>query len=586
MRAITIYPTIYNGAIRSGNFEALIGVNPRTRLFIYNENFVEYANGSQDRDGRNGLLRFYRKDVRQLAGNAQTGHSLGIPIGFLDDNDHGNLTNIPISFTNGALQMLPSTNSNPDSLFKTSLQNIYSYLIDHPEITEVFYSTTDDENNNKFKNLGIELFAEKKWTQTNITKINKHFKSLFTELGKTMTIQYRTGNPTETLQSLTSDARAIANAKNNEDIDESPPISQDDILLSTVTPFFLEDEESHVPDMPDIHAINLGGIYFMLDETESIMGIAESKNELDRLIDEMEPNATESRKQQILYLFATYLPFPAPMLDGLYGDKDKNDLIGIIRTLIQHLTDQRLKLADQPLYAARFLSMIGPLSTLINDIEKVDVSSLNEMRDFLDGLSNKQIFMLLTRLSWYLMHNDAIIKSDNAMMWAALLKSIKKLELEDAINSLNGIDKKDVSDYPALSLSIVEATPSDSVSEPETHIDALGTALQRSEEKGEDEKKGEEDEKKGEEDEKKGDEDEVKGGGGNDIQFQWSNSITLYSIKHYIDSLEGRKGDKDELYHLLAPMFDSLFLSYGHPTAEFIKKDRTRMDARIPFKSF
>jgi len=617
MRAITIYPTIYNSRTGSGDFEALIGVNPRTRLFIYNENFVEYANGSQDRDGRNGLLRFYRKDVRQLAGNAQNGHSLGIPIGFLDDNDHDNLTNTPISFTNGALQVLPSANSTPDSLFKTSLQNIYSYLIDHPEITEVFYSTTDDENNNKFKNLGIELFAEKKWTQTNITKINKHFKSLFTELGKTMTIQYRTGNPTETLQSLTSDARA--NAKNNEDIDELvaiPPISQNDILLSTITPFFPEvDEESHVPDMPDIHAINLGGIYFMLDETESIMGIAESKNELDRLIDEMEPNATENRKKQILYLFATYLPFPAPMLDGLYGDKDKNDLIGIIRTLIQHLTDQRLKLADQPLYASRFLSMIGPLSTLIDDIEKVDVSELNEMRDFLDGLSNKQIFMLLTRISWYLMHKDAIIKSDKATMWAALLKSIKKLELEDAIDSLNGIDKKDVSDYPALSLSIVEATPSNSVSEPETHIDALGTALmQRSEEKGdEDEKKGEEDEKKGEdekgdekkdedekkeEDEKKGEEDEKKGeedekkdedekkvqeGGGSDIQFQWSNSITLYSIKQYIDTLEGKKGDKDELYHLLAPMFESLFISYGHSTSEFIKKDRTILPSLLPF---
>jgi hypothetical protein len=410
------------------------------------------------------------------------------------------------------------------------------------------------------------------------------------------------------LSSSATMASSIANAANKNEVtfsDASPEsISQDDIILSTVTPFFSEvDEESHVPDMPDIHAINLGGIYFMLDETESIMGIAESKNELDRLIDGMEPNATENRKNQILYLFATYLPFPAPMLDGLYGDKDKNDLIGIIRTLIQHLADQRLKLADQPLYASRFLSMIGPLSTLINDIEKVDVSSLNEMRDFLDGLSNKQIFMLLTRLSWYLMHKDAIIKSDKATMWAALLKSIKKLELEDAINSLNGIDKKDVSGYPALSLSIVEATPSDSVSEPETHIDALGTALQRSEEKGDEDEKGDEkgDEKKGdkkgdedEKDEKKGDKkgdedekdekkDEEQMGGGSDIQFQWSNSITLYSIKQYIDTLEGKKGDKDELYHLLAPMFESLFLSYGHSTSEFIKKDRTILPSLLPF---
>jgi len=596
MRAITIYPTIYNSRTGSGNFEALIAVNSRTRLFIYNENFVEYASGSQDRSGENGLMRFYRKDVKQLAGNAQTGHSLGIPTGFIDDAKHTDLTDDTISFTN-KFQMLPSdstTDATPDSLFKTSLQNIYSYLIDHPEITEVFYSTTDDVNDNKFKDLGITIFAKKEWTQTNIKRINTHFKSLFTALGTKMTIRYHTGNPTETLQSVTSHATAfaIANAKNNEV--EPPSISQDDIILSTVTPFFPEDEESHVPDMPDIHAINLGGIYFMLDETESIMGIAESKNELDRLIDGMEPNATENRKNQILYLFATYLPFPAPMLDGLYGDKDKNDLIGIIRALIQHLTDQRLKLADQPLYAARFLSMIGPLSTLIDDIEKVDVSSLNEMRDFLDGLSNKQIFMLLTRLSWYLMHKDAIIKSDNAMMWAALLKSIKKLELEDAINSLNGIDKKDVSDYPALSLSIVEATPSDSVSEPETHIDALGTALQRSEEKKdekkEDEKKGDEDEKeeKGEDkkEEKKEDEDEVEekhSGGGNDIHFQLSNSITLYSIKQYIDTLEGKKGDKDELYHLLAPMFDSLFLSYGHPTTEFIKKDRTILPSLLPF---
>ena len=549
-------------------------MNPRTRLFIYNENFVEYANGSQARDIRNGLMRFYRKDVQQLAGNAQTGHSLGIPTGFIDNNDHDNLTDTPIPFTNGAFQVLPSANSTPDYLLKTSLQNIYSYLISHTEITEVFYSTNDTVNDNKFKDLGIEIFAEKKWTQKNITKINTHFKSLFTELGKTMTIQYRTGNPTETLQSLTSDARA------NEPVAISS-ISQDDILLSTVTPFFHEeDEESDVHDMPDIHAINLGGIYFMLDETESIMGIAESKNELDRLIDEMEPNATENRKQQILYLFATYLPFPVPMLDGLYGDKDKNDLIGIIRTLIQHLTDQRLKMANQPLYAARFLRMIDPLSTLINDIEKVDVSELNEMRDFLDGLSNKQIFMLLTRLSWYLMHKDAIIKSDKATMWAALLKSIKKLELEDAINSLNGIDKKNVSDYPALSLSIVEATPRDSVSEPETHIDELGTALLGRLAPVTEEEKGDGDEK---EDEKKGDEDEEKvQKGGSDIHFQWSNSITLYSIKQYIDTLEGKKGDKDELY-LLAPMFESLFHSYGHSTSEFIKKDRTILPSLLPF---
>ena len=363
--------------------------------------------------------------------------------------------------------------------------------------------------------------------------------------------------------------------------------SQQDIVLSTVAPLFppepVDANEPSVPDMPDIHAINLGGIYFMLDETQSIMGIAESKTELDKLIDEMEPNATENRKKLILYLFATYLPFPAPMLDGLYGDKDKKELISILRTLIQHLTEQRSKQEHQPLYASRFLSMIGPLSTLIDDIEKVDVSSLNEMRDFLDGLSNKQIFMLLTRLSWYLMHKDAIIKSNKAAMWAALLKSIKKLELEDAINSLNGIDKKDVSGYPALSLDVVEATPKpgDSVSGPEAHMDALGKALMQR--LGDKEKKEEVKEEKKEEEKKEEEKEEPKVGGGNDVHFQWSNSITLYSIKHYIDSLEGRKGDKDELYHLLAPMFDSLFLSYGHPTAEFIKKDKTILPTLLPF---
>jgi len=363
--------------------------------------------------------------------------------------------------------------------------------------------------------------------------------------------------------------------------------SQQDIVLSTVAPLFppepVDANEPSVPDMPDIHAINLGGIYFMLDETQSIMGIAESKAELDKLIDEMEPNATENRKKLILYLFATYLPFPAPMLDGLYGDKDKKELISILRTLIQHLTEQRSKQEHQPLYASRFLSMIGPLSTLIDDIEKVDVSSLNEMRDFLDGLSNKQIFMLLTRLSWYLMHKDAIIKSNKAAMWAALLKSIKKLELEDAINSLNGIDKKDVSGYPALSLDVVEATPKpgDSVSGPEAHMDALGKALMQR--LGDKEKKEEVKEEKKEEEKKEEEKEEPKVGGGNDVHFQWSNSITLYSIKHYIDSLEGRKGDKDELYHLLAPMFDSLFLSYGHPTAEFIKKDKTILPTLLPF---
>lgn len=397
-------------------------------------------------------------------------------------------------------------------------------------------------------------------------------------------------------------ASRIASAENGDEpaavpheVDAYEPISQDDIILSTVAPYFpatgaqetgaqetgaQETEAQTVPDMPaDIHAINLGGIYFMLDETESIMGIAESKNELDKLIDEivkMEPNAKENRKQQILYMFATYLPFPVPMLDGLYGDKDKKDLIGIIRTLIQYLTELQSKQTDQPLYEARFISMIGPLSVLIYDIEHTDVSQLNEMRDFLDGLSNKQIFMLLTRLSWYLMHKDAIIKSNNAAMWAALLKSIKKLELEDAINSLNGIDKTDVSDYPALSLDTVGQTPSDSVSEPEKHIDALGMALLGrlapiAEAPIAEEEKGSEDEKK------------VQEGGGSDIKFQWSNSITLYSIKHYIDTLEGKKGDKDELYHLLAPMFESLFHSYGRRTSEFIKKDNTILPSLLPF---
>jgi hypothetical protein len=329
----------------------------------------------------------------------------------------------------------------------------------------------------------------------------------------------------------------------------------------------------------DIHAINLGGIYFMLDEKESIIGIAESKPELDGLIDEivkLESDTTESRKKHILYLFATYLPFPSPMLDGLYGDKDKKDLISIIRTLIRYLTEQKSKLTNQPLYESRFLSMIDPLTSLIRDIERVDVSELNEMRKFLDGLSNKQIFMLLTRLSWYLMHKDAIIKSNNAAMWAVLFKAIKGLKLEAAIDSLNGIDNTDVSGYPGLSLAISESIPKAGVStkNAEKHIDTLGTELRQRLEKQpvEEEKKGREDEQK-----------EQGGGGRSDIHFQWSNSITLYSIKHYIDTLEGRKGDKDELYHLLAPMFESLFHSYGHPTFEFIKKDKTILPSLLPF---
>jgi hypothetical protein len=203
----SIHPLKYN---RSNNgFEDIFIANKKKKsenadkmLFIYNDNFDEYCNGSLNFGANNAGARPFRQDLvksddeRIAATNSGSKFrdckgmlSLGIPIGHPDNTGGGaiyeelytyNNTDAMKSF-NVSSDLFCETNKE-NEIIKISMQNIYKYVYDNPNITDIYYSAKDTSPD--YPGLGLGIFKNHKWTKDNIDNINNQLENLFKELGK------------------------------------------------------------------------------------------------------------------------------------------------------------------------------------------------------------------------------------------------------------------------------------------------------------------------------------------------------------------------------------------------------------------
>jgi hypothetical protein len=186
-------------------------------LFIYNENFIEYASDTIEKGGGNARARPFRQDLIDIDDNDRIEEadgvfkqcdgmmSIGIPTGYLIDDatiSNDNINNNNYDYNNLKFRYINEDDTNlkqyyefatidgqSNKLFEMSLQNIYKFIIDHPDITDIYYSadTTNNYGNVNYPDLGLKIFsssAKHPWTHTNLLNINNQLKNLFEELGK------------------------------------------------------------------------------------------------------------------------------------------------------------------------------------------------------------------------------------------------------------------------------------------------------------------------------------------------------------------------------------------------------------------
>jgi hypothetical protein len=185
---LTIHPVIFNDT-NSTTFEKMIekGAN---KLFIYNENFEQYRDGSKNIGGGNATIRPYRQDIE---GSRKDGFSLGIPTGYItpekqNNSNQNRLVSIAIASIDYSKlndfylfsSTTPITDNKTTDLFIRSLKNIYIYIKNNLNITELYYSADKDDN------LGYGTFGGigPSWTNTNKKIINTAFTGLINEIRK------------------------------------------------------------------------------------------------------------------------------------------------------------------------------------------------------------------------------------------------------------------------------------------------------------------------------------------------------------------------------------------------------------------
>jgi hypothetical protein len=189
---LTIHPVIFNDT-NSTTFEKMIekGAN---KLFVYNENFEQYRDGSKNIGGGNATIRPYRQDIE---GSRKDGFSLGIPTGYITPEKQNNtnqnqlvsivIASIDYSKLNDFYlfsSTTPITDNKATDLFIISLKNIYIYIKNNPNITELYYSA--DKNDD----LGYGTFGgtNPSWTNTNKLTIGIAFRRLIDEIKKIRTV--------------------------------------------------------------------------------------------------------------------------------------------------------------------------------------------------------------------------------------------------------------------------------------------------------------------------------------------------------------------------------------------------------------
>jgi hypothetical protein len=180
-RRIIIHPIYYNSNTNyppNNEFTQIIANNlkeARNYLFIYNANFVYYQQGRIGGSG-NAIVDVYRRDVHGTNNNT---NSLGVPTGFLGYEQPGNISN-NINLTD---KFTFVNNINHDAtnneLVTIALSNIYSYILHNKNITDIFYSISQENLNYKRSGLSLNIFSNHVWSQHNINNINRNFNNIF-----------------------------------------------------------------------------------------------------------------------------------------------------------------------------------------------------------------------------------------------------------------------------------------------------------------------------------------------------------------------------------------------------------------------
>ena len=181
-RVITVHPIIWDKTKKDTHFENLIIKNNKA-VFIYNENYSQLESGYMLAGDGNAVIRPNRQDVEE--NKSTVGFSLGVPTGFLDiktvktdtsDIKTDKLEIINALFTSSQAITFPlkktKKEDTTDILFY-SLYNIYHYIIDNSNITDVYYSapTADKIIKGLQHQLGLGIFEEHEWTQKNIKQM-------------------------------------------------------------------------------------------------------------------------------------------------------------------------------------------------------------------------------------------------------------------------------------------------------------------------------------------------------------------------------------------------------------------------------
>jgi len=171
-RVITIHPNRYTDPTRVV-FKTLIKDNNHA-LFIYNENFGQLRSGDKNEGGGNATIRPYRQDI---AVQSSQEFSLGIPTGFVGDSSSEPDIDAAKTFDMKGTKFVPfPTNpalDNTDTLLQ-SLYNIYHFIDEHENITDVYYSAETDNKRDLSgpeHQLGLGLFSDHIWTQKNIKQM-------------------------------------------------------------------------------------------------------------------------------------------------------------------------------------------------------------------------------------------------------------------------------------------------------------------------------------------------------------------------------------------------------------------------------
>jgi hypothetical protein len=185
-RTIRIHPVMYTN--ERTNFANMIKDNPMTKLFIYNENFTAYGAGAPNKGDGNAIIRPYRQDIKNPRSD---GYALGIPTGVAASESTGNkIQTTPLRYepTFIIFPYDPLSILNYNGLFCTSLENIHAFLLSHPAITDVYYSSDSTSTNPATLSFDIFNGTVSPWTNPNKAAMN----ALFNQCIQTIKTIYNT----------------------------------------------------------------------------------------------------------------------------------------------------------------------------------------------------------------------------------------------------------------------------------------------------------------------------------------------------------------------------------------------------------